>query len=546
MRSMSEYAVARLEDIDELSDGREPWRPVRHHFGITSFGINAWTGREAGDRIINEHDEDGEDEELYFVHSGRARFELDGERVEAPAGTFVFARPGVKRTAFAEEPGTTILVAGARPGQVYKPTGWELWAPVGRALPGGAVRRSGRPGSGPGRGAPAVPRARSTTSPAARASPGARPTRSSICGSRSKSRTGFGRTWRRTQTSILSATSRSSRRSSTAEAREHSQVGSRPAILVSQPANACMSRICLPASASPIMCRDARAVVDRVNRLAEGGAGQLELRVVGDLARQAGERAAPHPQCDPRVRPDVVNPSRDRLRPLLGQCGRPEHDQEGRVATPHDADDLLARLPALASACGQDAVTAGRRESEHRPHQIAEPPAVLGGLKQAPVVHILMSRPLSDLLGRRPCGYLRHRPQPDRSEARLRCSWPSPTARRLREAALRPKRYWPRRTAKARRSGPSAAAGELPRAQVPPVLQVYVGRRPVPSDRPRQPAERERQNPNRALTRPPQVPSATARELTERNYSDCDRAGGRARCSRPTSKRNGSPRPPLR
>jgi tetratricopeptide (TPR) repeat protein len=129
---MSEYEVARLEDIDEISDGREPWRPLRLHFGITSFGINAWTGREAGDRIINEHDEAGEDEELYFVHSGRATFELDGEPVDAPAGTFVFARPGVKRTAFAEEPGTTILVAGATPGQVYTPTGWELWAPVGR------------------------------------------------------------------------------------------------------------------------------------------------------------------------------------------------------------------------------------------------------------------------------------------------------------------------------------------------------------------------------------------------------------------------------
>ena len=50
--------------------------PLRHH---VVFGINAWTGREAGDRIINEHDEEGEDEELYFVHSGRARFEFDGE-----------------------------------------------------------------------------------------------------------------------------------------------------------------------------------------------------------------------------------------------------------------------------------------------------------------------------------------------------------------------------------------------------------------------------------------------------------------------------------
>lgn len=87
---------------------------MRHHFGITSFGFNAWTGREAGDRTINEHDEEGEDEELYFVHSGRARFEFDGEPVDAPAGTFAFARSGVKRTAFAEEPATTILSA-ARP-----------------------------------------------------------------------------------------------------------------------------------------------------------------------------------------------------------------------------------------------------------------------------------------------------------------------------------------------------------------------------------------------------------------------------------------------
>ncbi len=62
-----------------------------------------------GDRIINEHDEsdDDSDEELYVVHCGRARFELDGELVEPPAGTFVFAPPGVKCTAFAEEAGTT-------------------------------------------------------------------------------------------------------------------------------------------------------------------------------------------------------------------------------------------------------------------------------------------------------------------------------------------------------------------------------------------------------------------------------------------------------
>jgi tetratricopeptide (TPR) repeat protein len=129
---MSGYAVAHLDEIDDISDGRCPWRPVRHHFGITSFGVNAWTARDAGDRIINEHDESDEDadEELYLVHRGRARFELDGEPVDAPAGTFVFAQPGVKRTAFAEEPGTTIVALGGTPGKAYETSGWEIWAPL--------------------------------------------------------------------------------------------------------------------------------------------------------------------------------------------------------------------------------------------------------------------------------------------------------------------------------------------------------------------------------------------------------------------------------
>jgi len=131
---MSEYAVARLDEIEEVTDGREPWRPVRRHFGITSFGVNTWSGRNTGDRIINEHDEAGEDEELYLVHSGRATFELDGERVDAPAGTFVFAAPGVKRTAFAEEPDTTIVAVGGTPGKAYEDSGWDLWGPAAGRL----------------------------------------------------------------------------------------------------------------------------------------------------------------------------------------------------------------------------------------------------------------------------------------------------------------------------------------------------------------------------------------------------------------------------
>jgi tetratricopeptide (TPR) repeat protein len=128
---MSGFEIARLDEIDEVSDGRCPWRPVRHHFGITSFGINAWTARDAGDRIINEHDEsDDGNEELYFVVHGRAAFELDGERRDARAGTFVFVRSDVKRTAFAEEAGTTVVAVGGVPGRAYEVLGWELWAPL--------------------------------------------------------------------------------------------------------------------------------------------------------------------------------------------------------------------------------------------------------------------------------------------------------------------------------------------------------------------------------------------------------------------------------
>jgi hypothetical protein len=57
---MSGYAVAQIDEIDEISDGRCPWRPVRFHFGITSFGVNAFTAHQVGDRLINEHDESQE------------------------------------------------------------------------------------------------------------------------------------------------------------------------------------------------------------------------------------------------------------------------------------------------------------------------------------------------------------------------------------------------------------------------------------------------------------------------------------------------------
>ena len=130
---MAEYAVARLDDIEEIDDGRTPFRAVRHHFGIRTFGINAMTARADGDRLINEHDEAEPDssEELYVVVSGHATFELDGQSQDATAGTFVHVPAGIKRTAFAREAGTTVLVIGGGPeGKPYQPSDWELFAPL--------------------------------------------------------------------------------------------------------------------------------------------------------------------------------------------------------------------------------------------------------------------------------------------------------------------------------------------------------------------------------------------------------------------------------
>jgi hypothetical protein len=54
------YATERLDEIDVLPDVRYHYRPVRHHFGITSFGATARVGAAAGDPIINEYDEDSQ------------------------------------------------------------------------------------------------------------------------------------------------------------------------------------------------------------------------------------------------------------------------------------------------------------------------------------------------------------------------------------------------------------------------------------------------------------------------------------------------------
>jgi hypothetical protein len=123
------YQVATIDDMQEIPYREDThMRPVRHHFGISSFGTNAWTAAAVGDRLLPQHTEDEGHEELYVVVRGRARFEIDGDTVDAPAGTLVSVRPEGNRTAFAEEPGTAVLAVGSTVGQAYEVGGWEIWS----------------------------------------------------------------------------------------------------------------------------------------------------------------------------------------------------------------------------------------------------------------------------------------------------------------------------------------------------------------------------------------------------------------------------------
>ena len=124
-------SVLSLGDLERIPLADVIYRPVARVMGVSAFGINAYTGENPGDEVIEDHDEQGDGsghhEELYVVMTGHATFTLDGETVDAPAGTFVFARPEQRRAASAVAEETTILVIGGKPGAAGPPSPFEYW-----------------------------------------------------------------------------------------------------------------------------------------------------------------------------------------------------------------------------------------------------------------------------------------------------------------------------------------------------------------------------------------------------------------------------------
>jgi tetratricopeptide (TPR) repeat protein len=129
--ALAGWEAVHVDDLDAIPVAEGVvWRPVRRRLGVRAFGVNAYTSEGGRRHIVEEHDElgggAGGHEELYVVVRGRATFTIDGETLDAPAGTIVFVRdPALKRVAIAEDEGTVVLAVGGEPGRAYEVSPWE-------------------------------------------------------------------------------------------------------------------------------------------------------------------------------------------------------------------------------------------------------------------------------------------------------------------------------------------------------------------------------------------------------------------------------------
>jgi mannose-6-phosphate isomerase-like protein (cupin superfamily) len=101
--------------FDELGDNYG-FRKVRERLGVTAFGVNVLAYPPGAVGVHHYHDEQ---DELYFVHSGTARFEVDGEVRELGPGDLCHVEAKTPR--LVTNPGDAdlvLLVVGAKGGYV--------------------------------------------------------------------------------------------------------------------------------------------------------------------------------------------------------------------------------------------------------------------------------------------------------------------------------------------------------------------------------------------------------------------------------------------
>lgn len=128
-RRPPEQTARNEEAAREHPDFGHRWHAIRQNLGISAFGLNANEG-DSGELLFIPHDEaEHGHEEVYVVLRGRARFDVNGNSIEAGPGHLLYARAGVLRSATALDDGTLVLAIGGVPGS-YAPPIWSAdWRP---------------------------------------------------------------------------------------------------------------------------------------------------------------------------------------------------------------------------------------------------------------------------------------------------------------------------------------------------------------------------------------------------------------------------------
>ena len=103
--------------IDSLGDGYG-FRKVRKALGVTAFGVNAIVYPPGFDGFLHYHDVQ---DELYFVHAGTARVEVDGEeRLLGPGGRVHVESTTPRKVSNAGDDDLVLLVVGGKGGYVER------------------------------------------------------------------------------------------------------------------------------------------------------------------------------------------------------------------------------------------------------------------------------------------------------------------------------------------------------------------------------------------------------------------------------------------
>ena len=105
----------RSASLDELGEGYG-FRKIRQALDVTAFGVNAIVYPPGAEGIHHYH---AEQDELYFVHGGRARVEVDGDTIElGPGGLVHIESTTPRKFSNVGDEDLVVLVVGGKGGYV--------------------------------------------------------------------------------------------------------------------------------------------------------------------------------------------------------------------------------------------------------------------------------------------------------------------------------------------------------------------------------------------------------------------------------------------